>query len=214
LNAYQGAFALEQILNHVNQRSEARSEQPSAVQILTARLFAAGFLSTEAAVYYLNHREEFLEILPQLISAELQQQELEKLQSILGADITVKDGVILSSGLVEQGFLAAAGKIFKDVPFVFIAHGEHKSEALKFIEQEGWADRIFIADNMRDAQALLKKQGATRIQGMALAGEVLLGVQEIVSFTTGQLQKFYKQAGILDEVQHWAQIFSAFATAA
>ncbi len=205
-------FLLSQLKSDV--RSEMRGEQPSAIQIMTARLFAAGFLSVEDAVYYLNHREEFLEILPQLVSAELQKQEMEKLQSILGTDITVKDGVILSSGLVEQGFLAAAGKIFKDVPFAFIAQGEQKLEALKLIEQEGWADQIFIAESIQHAQALLKKHGATRIQGMALAGEELLGVQEIVSFTTGQLQKFYKQAGILNEVQHWAQIFSAFASAA
>ncbi len=204
-------------------RSEHRAIEPVvvpknkiiALKIMAARLFADGILSVKDAVYYLKHHEEFLAVLPLLVSTEQKKQNLAHLTGMLGVDIQVKDGIVLSPALVREGFLAAAKEVFEGVPFALIASGSEKIKAVQWIQTNKLTERIFVAENIREARVWLTRHGVTRIQGMALAGEEALpDFDELIRFTTGQLQKFYDRAGILGEVQHLARIFSVFASAA
>jgi|GEM_PF-2882128 len=201
------------VLRLAASRSEARTAD--TLRILTAKIFAGAFLPIAMILVLRAKPAEAEQIFSQLVSVEETSQSRVHAQSILGLVAQSHDGIVLRANLaLNHGFLAAIENIFSGTSFAIAAKGIEKIEIQKWIDEHHLSERVFVVENIAGARVKLKQHGALRVLGMKLAGEETLGISEAVSFTEGQLQRFYRFAGIWNEVQALVQSSQLFASAA
>jgi len=205
------------------ERSEMRNGEPSAAQVLTARVFAAGFLPVGVSVAMRAlSRAEIGAVLDQIVPQNQRTEiRLHAQRMLFGSQaVQPNDAFVLGADLaLKRGFLAAIKKVFPDVFFAVIAAGSEKVELQSWLKEQALDEVVLVAENVQQARAeLLKKNAKAVVRGLAITAsseaDTLSRDLPVITFTSGQLDRMLSFAGVVAEAARLAQFAKAFAASA
>ncbi len=214
-------YAFFQILEikETSARSEVRVgvDMTPAERLVTMN-FAAGFFPLGVTLALrMAGPEAVTRAIASVIPQDEQNRNSLAAQRMLGLTVGPQDAFVLGKDLaIQHRFLAAVKKVFPGTAFAVIADGSEKEEIEDWIQEQGLADVLVVAESAQRARAELQKRNPKAvIRGLALAASTEadeLGRElPMVTFTSGQLDRMMSFAV---EAARLVEFSKAFATAA